>query len=186
MDPIFGGMIRVTELSPDVAAAAMIDMRFDAGTEAAANFFLRLFPNCVDIIDDAAVRLHQEGNKKKAYSILEQGLKHSDDKDRLRLELAAFLDMDNDPQHGLQIIRDVHPDTQRYHVIKGNLFRKADQWDESAVCWHKAIKSDPFDIFPWFNLGYYFLTVKKLFENAENHFQNACNIFPEKDGLEHI
>ena len=91
IDYIIGEMMCVTELSPQLAASAMLDMRFDAGSETAADFFLQLFPTNGEIIDNAAVRLYQEGNREKAYSILDYGLKHGDDTNRLRLELAAFI-----------------------------------------------------------------------------------------------
>ena len=96
------------------------------------------------------------------------------------MELAAFTGMDNDPQSGLEIMRDVSPEAIRYHVVKGNLYRAANQWDEAADCWKMAIKTDPTDEIAWFNLGYYLLSVEERFLDAEQHYQAACDAFPEE------
>ena len=174
------GLISVVKLSSAMAASAMTEMQFATGSEAAADFFLQLFPTNGEIIDTAAVRLHQEGKKEKAYSILKEGLKHGEDTDRVRLELAAISGMDGDPEYGLDIIRDVKPDTPRYFAVKGNLFRATDQWKEAAGCWQRAIETDPHDFIAWFNLGFYQLQIKEDFENAEIHFLKACSVFPDE------
>jgi len=170
----------VYELSSELADSAMMEMQFVKGTEAAVDFFLQLFPTSADVIDAAAVRLYQEGDRKRAYDILEHGLKHCDDADKLRMELAAFTEMDGASLLGLEIMREVSPDAIRYHVVKGNLFRAADQWDEAADCWKMAIETDPSDEIAWFNLGYFLLSVEERFLDAEQHYQAACVAFPEE------
>jgi tetratricopeptide (TPR) repeat protein len=174
------GLVCVVEITPAKAASAMMEMQFVNGTEAAVDFFLQLFPTSAEVMDIAAIRLHQEGDKERAYEIIEHGIKHSDDADKLRMELAAFTGMDNDPQSGLEIMRDVSPDAIRYHVVKGNLYRAAEQWGEAADCWKMAIETDPSDEIAWFNLGYYLLSVEERFLDAEQHYQAACDAFPEE------
>ena len=174
------GLVCVVEITPAKAASAMMEMQFVNGTEEAVDFFLQLFPTSAEVMDIAAIRLHQEGDKERAYEIIEHGIKHSDDADKLRMELAAFSGMDNDPHSGLEIMRDVSPDAIRYHVVKGNLYRAADQWDEAADCWKMAIETDSSDEIAWFNLGYYLLSVDERFSDAEQHYQAACDAFPEE------
>jgi tetratricopeptide (TPR) repeat protein len=174
------GLMGVLKLSPTDAVSSMAVLQFVAGTVAAADFFLGLFPANTDLNETVAIRLHQEGKKKEAYAVLEQGLLHSNDPSRLRLELAAFLGMDKSPESGLQVIRDVSPDTPRYDVIKGNLLRAAGHWEDAAVCYAKAIQSDPSHETAWFNYGYYLLHVKSDFLDAERHYQGACDLFPKE------
>ena len=172
------GLVCVVEITPTKAASAMMQMQFIEGTEAVVDFFLQLFPTSAEVMDIAAIRLYQEGEKRRAYDILEKGIEHCDDADKLRIELAVLCGMDGASLLGLQLMQDVSPDTFRYHVIKGNLHRAADQWGEAADCWKMAIETDPSDEVAWFNLGYFLLSVEERFSDAEQHFLAACDAFP--------
>lgn len=173
------GLVCLLELTVEVVENAMYEIEFLAGSEAAGAFFMKLFPTSARVIQSAAVRLHYEGNKKKAYAILNHGIKHSDEPQRLLLERAAFYSFDGRPERGLRIVKKLSPDLPRYHVIKGNLLKNTGKWEEAAVCWSKGIEVDPSDVFPWNNLGYYLLHVKKSYNEAEQHYRRACEIFPE-------
>ncbi|WP_159438740.1 tetratricopeptide repeat protein [Alkalispirochaeta americana] len=173
------GLICSDELSPETALDALVSIDFIAGVDAAADFFLDIFPFQEEIIDAVALRLYQEGAAKKAYSVLEYGLRNCASTERLQLEMASFMGMDGDPHHGLQVIADVPEDTPRYHVIKGNLLRHLDRWDEAALCWDVALTVDPAHEVAWFNLGDY-LFMNRKYAEAEQHFREACRIFPEE------
>ena len=68
------GLVCVVEITPAKAASAMMEMQFVNGTDAAVDFFLQLFPTSAEVMDIAAIRLHQEGDKERAYEIIEHGI----------------------------------------------------------------------------------------------------------------
>jgi tetratricopeptide (TPR) repeat protein len=175
------GLICVRSISEDEALAALLEIQFIQGLSISVDFFLSLFPMNSTIIDAAAVRLHQEGEKNLAYSLLEHGIKNSDDPDSLRIEMAALSGMDGAASLGLKFLEEVeNKKTERYYTIKGNLFRLLNEWDNAAECWNNSIVLDQMEIIPWFNLGYYFTQVQQNHLAAESHYKKACALFPNE------
>lgn len=172
------GLLSVDTITPEVAFSVMLEMNFLLELKKAAEFFLQLLPANTRVWDAAAVRLHQAGEKKAAYGILKRGIQQCDDPSLMRVELAAMLGIDGKPERGLSMLEEADPGTKRYHVIKGNLLRALERWEEAAACWRQAIATDPTDDIAWNNLGFYLSRVCKRHEEAEQHFRRACEAFP--------
>ncbi|MCX7775417.1 MAG: tetratricopeptide repeat protein [Rectinemataceae bacterium] len=172
------GLMSVDTISTELAVSVLLEMNFLRDIQTAARFFVELFPTTAKVWDAAAVRLHQEGERDAAYRILRKGIQQCDDPSRIRVELAAMLGMDGKPEQGLSILAEAESSTERYHVIKGNLLRALERWEEAAACWRQAIATDPTDDIAWNNLGFYLSRVCKRHEEAEQHFRRACEAFP--------
>ncbi|MCX8013983.1 MAG: tetratricopeptide repeat protein [Rectinema sp.] len=172
------GLVSVNLITPELAVSTLLEMSFLHDIKTAARFFVQLFPSNARVWDAAAVRLHREGEQNAAYAILRKGIRQCDDPSRMKVELAAMMGMDSKPEQGLRIIKDADPNTERYHFIKGNLLRALGRWEKAAACWIQAIKSDPADDIAWNNLGFYLSRVCKRYEDAEQHFRKACDMFP--------
>lgn len=168
------------ELTLSNAFDAILAMDFLENICEAMDFFIQFFPANAQILDAAAVRLHGAGEIRRAFDLLEAGIKNCDDPDRLRLELATFVGMEGAPSMALNMLSEVSPDTERFHTIKGNLLRATGDWAKAAVSWKTAIEKDPEDDVAWFNLGCYLIQIKKDYKSALEHYEKACRHFPQE------
>jgi tetratricopeptide (TPR) repeat protein len=172
------GLISMKEITPELIFSAITSMGFINDVYSVGNFFTKLFPESSIVIDSTAVMLHQSGHKEMAYDILYNGIETCDDPNRLRLELAALYDLDGQSKEALKIIRDIPNTIPRYYVIKGNIHRAMDKWNEACECWLKAIEIDSVDEIPWYNVGFYYTRLLQDNIAAIKHYTEASKTFP--------
>ena len=113
----------MVELTVEIAASAMTEMQLAIDSDEAADFFYSCFRKVLKLLIRQLFGYIKKGTRKKHTALLSKVLIIV----IIPIGLAALSGMDKNPKRGLDIIRDVNPDTPRYYAIKGNLFRATDQ-----------------------------------------------------------
>jgi tetratricopeptide (TPR) repeat protein len=173
------GIVCVKVLTEEMATSVLESGTFLRPPEDAALFFTRLFPYCGPVVAAAGNHLHISGLKDDAHAFFEYVLEQTDNPSLMKLNYAAILGMDDEPQRGLELLEQVPNTEPRYHVIKGNLLKEIGEWDLAAENWKQAINSDPTHAVAFQNLSYYFMQVKRDYGEAERHHRHCCTSFPD-------
>ena len=174
------GLVCLYQLSYTQALEVVSNNSFLTDTFKAVSFFVELYQGKTEIYDTASVRLYKDGYTNEALALLEIGISTIKENDSLLLEKACMLEMGGDPERGMEYFNKISNDSlNTYYLIKGNILKSMNHWDEASIAWEYDIKSGRNNFLAWNNLGYYYLHVSNDFEQAELHYKMALEQFPD-------
>ncbi|MCJ7444339.1 MAG: tetratricopeptide repeat protein [Methanotrichaceae archaeon] len=171
-------MVCFHELSAPLATEQILNSAFVLPISQATNFFISLFPKNGLVYMAAIQRLHCEGYRSEAWSLVKKGLQEAESADNILIQASAMCGIEGKPKEGLEFLDKISdPNIERYYTIKGNLLKSIDEREEAAKCWEKAIEIDPTDSMPMNNLGYYY-SKNHDYKKAEQVYRSGIAAMP--------
>lgn len=167
------------QLTVGAATDLILHSSFKQPTDFAVSFLLEIFTEESSLWCAGAQRLHQEGFVNTVWILVNHGIENLPNPDPLRIQGAAMRAMEGQAEEAMELLQDVSDQSaERFYVVKGNVLKSLDRWEEAAKCWEQAIKIDPSDFHPWNNLGYYLQQISKDHISAEKIYQRALVALP--------